>query len=156
MKAELQICQLKVKKSSIGGYGVFSDQDILTGDVIEECHTLFTGPILSLENYLFNFGPNNCGLLFGFGCIYNHSDEPNATYKFDPKNKVMVFKARRFIKKGEEIFVSYGNNWLKARSIKRRERKSIKYRNACLIAARFLILTSALIFCVYGLNHLRA
>ncbi|MFH1253066.1 MAG: SET domain-containing protein-lysine N-methyltransferase [Candidatus Uhrbacteria bacterium] len=48
-----------------------------------------------------------CGICFGFGSFYNHSYQPNATYKKDIKNQIIKFVAIKNIKKGEEITVNY-------------------------------------------------
>ena len=54
----------------------------------------------------------------GFGIIYNHADNPNATYSLNLKNSIATIKATRKITKGEEIFVSYGEEWFSSRGLK--------------------------------------
>lgn len=46
-------------------------------------------------------------IALGFGSIYSHSYEPNATYKKRFKNKTIDFIAIKDIKKGGEITVNY-------------------------------------------------
>ena len=46
-------------------------------------------------------------IALGFGSIYNHSYEPNATYKKKSESKVIDFVAIKGIKKDEEITVNY-------------------------------------------------
>lgn len=65
-----------------------------------------------LVNYYFYFGRGQksksaLAIALGYGSIYNHSYEPNATYVKKPPEKVIDFIAIRNIKKGEEITVNY-------------------------------------------------
>lgn len=107
-----------VKKSSIHGYGVFAGKTIKKGEIIEECYVLITrGKDPALEDY--NFDANGkYALLTGYGIIYNHAENENADYYIYPKRKLAVIKANRTIKKGEEITVSYGEEWFKDRKVK--------------------------------------
>lgn len=118
MKKILFQNKLCVKKSSTHGYGVFAEKTIKKGEIIEECYALLTkGDDTFLEDYYFDAN-GKYALLTGFGSIYNHSDEPNADYVISKKNKLATIKADRTIRKGEEIFVSYGEEWFKSRDIK--------------------------------------
>lgn len=107
---------LVVKKSPIHGYGVFAGKNFSLNEVIEECYTLVThAREVELNDYYFKANDKS-GLPLGFGGIYNHSDEPNATYSFDAELKLLVFSAIRFIPKGEEILISYGESWFDSRN----------------------------------------
>ncbi len=122
MKSKLFQNKLIVKKSQIHGYGVFAEQDIEQGDIIEECYPLVTrGKDSTLQDYYFRGGENKFVILTGFGVIYNHSERPNATYLFDSLQNVFVFKALRKIRKGEEIVVSYGKEWFSSRFYTKKE-----------------------------------
>lgn len=115
MKKELFQNKLTVKKSSIHGYGVFAAKAIKKGELIEECYMLISkGGDDVLEDYYFQAG-KKYAMFLGFGCIYNHSDEPNADYKLNIKQKVVTIKASENIPKGAEIFVSYGEEWFSSR-----------------------------------------
>jgi len=46
-------------------------------------------------------------IALGFGSIYNHTYEPNATYKIKNTEKVIDFVALNDIKKDDEITVNY-------------------------------------------------
>jgi hypothetical protein len=111
--------RLTVQKSIIHGYGVFADQTIEAGDMIEECYALGyeskQGSIFS--NYLFQVDSKNV-LLLGNGSLYNHADDPNCHYEFDPNESLMVFRATQRIRHGEEIFISYGSSWFESRRAK--------------------------------------
>ena len=123
MKKELFQNKLVVKKSSLHGYGVFAGKTIQKGELIEECYIIISrGGDRRLEDFYFDVD-GKYALFTGFGIIYNHSNEPNADYFINAKRKLVVFKATRRIKKGEEIFISYGQAWFKSRNM---EPKSIK------------------------------
>jgi SET domain-containing protein len=47
-------------------------------------------------------------MVLGFGSLYNHSNEANATYAPDLKNHMMTFSASRDIFPHEEITIHYG------------------------------------------------
>lgn len=121
MKKELFQNKISVKKSRTHGYGVFADKTIQKGETIEECYVLITkGKDKALEDYYFD-GDGKYALLTGFGIIYNHSDEDNAEYFINVKRRLATIKALRKIMKGEEIFVSYGEDWFKDRKIKKQK-----------------------------------
>lgn len=118
MKRKLFQNKLVVKKSSLHGYGVYAEKTIKKGEKIEECYMIISkGGDKKLEDYYFDAKGKNA-LFTGFGIIYNHADEPNATYTLNIKNKIATFKAAKTIRKGEEIFVSYGEDWFKSRGLK--------------------------------------
>lgn len=108
--------KLTVKKSLIHGYGVFAGEKIEKGEIIEECYAILTaGQDIALNNYYFG-AQDKSAVLTGLGFIYNHSEQPNATYFFDELNTVMVFQAKNAIEAGKEIVISYGENWFDCRA----------------------------------------
>lgn len=122
MKKELFQNKLTVKKSNIHGYGVFADKAIKKGELIEECYMLVSkGGDKVLEDYYFD-AKGKYAIFLGYGCIYNHSDDPNADYKLNIKQRVVTIKATRNIAKGEEIFVTYGDEWFSSRGWDRKKR----------------------------------
>ncbi|MBA3662200.1 MAG: SET domain-containing protein-lysine N-methyltransferase [Gammaproteobacteria bacterium] len=118
MKAKIFQNKLLVKKSRMHGYGVFALKTIKKGELIEECYTLVSkGGDKRLEDFYFD-AKGNYALLLGFGSIYNHAEEPNADYKINIKNKLTRIKAIATIRKGEEIYVSYGDEWFSSRGMR--------------------------------------
>jgi len=108
--------KIYISKSKIprAGLGVFAANNLKKGEEIEIC------PIIELQNEagllekskLFNYyflwkNKKHCVIALGFGSIYNHSYEPNATYKKNYKNKTVDFVAIKPIKKDEEITANY-------------------------------------------------
>lgn len=118
MKKQLFQNKIFVKKSSLHGYGVFAGKTFKKGDLIEECYFVITsGDDKKFEDYYFDVD-GKYAIFLGFGSIYNHSDDPNADYFIYKKSKMTKIKAARTIKKGEEIFISYGDEWFKSRGLK--------------------------------------
>jgi len=134
--------KVEVKSSPIHGMGVFAIEEIKKDEVIEECH-LIDVPILPMEynkiialfmhRYTFRY-PNNTKLPqlqevlpLGNGCIYNHSDINNATWRDHPLYKAFQFVAIRDINIGEEICTYYGGEeyWDFQKNFKEQNRKLI-------------------------------
>lgn len=127
-KEFLQYKKIKIGYSKIHFRGVFATENIEPDEIIERC------PMVPLDfrvkyhkdpqifNYLYtNYCPceecKNHGaklmMVLGYGMIYNHKDTPNTVWKFDNKNLVADVVATMPIKAGEEILVSYGENYFK-------------------------------------------
>lgn len=117
MKSAL-IAKGYVKKSPIHGYGVFAKQPIAKNEVIEECSCLFIEKkVPALANYVWGYNERYDALPLGAGSLYNHANDYNATYKIDPKKKLMVFTASRPIETDEEIFILYSDCWFPSRGL---------------------------------------
>ncbi len=111
--------KLYVGKSPIHGYGVFANELIREGEIIEEAPIydlkISKGEPSSLMNdYRFNWpqgsGPNwdKQVLAWGYGSLYNHSDNYNAVWNSNLENETFRFIATKDIQPDEEIFVYYG------------------------------------------------
>ena len=110
--------KIYVDKSPIHGWGVFAKEDIMEGEVFEECPVLTLpiekGEITSLlVDYRFNWPQGNDFeeqvVTLGYGSLYNHSNNANAHWVSDLENRTFKFISNREIKKDEEIFVWYGD-----------------------------------------------
>lgn len=57
------------------------------------------------EGYVFTWGDGSTALALGYGSLYNHSYDPNATTLEDGDE--LVITATRRIAVGDEIFINY-------------------------------------------------
>lgn len=108
------------------GVGVFATEDIEKDELIERC------PLIQLawrsqyhgdpqiRKYCFPLHCNcqdcqkNSPRLFislGYGSLYNHQDENNCYTSFNYKDLIADYIAIQPIKKGEEIFINYGDKY---------------------------------------------
>lgn len=127
-KSSLIRRNIYVKPSPIQGYGVFTAEKINKGMVIEECYTLFSSDEHnSYSDYIFNCD-GLAALALGYGSIYNHSKVPNTGYKFDIERKTTNFYALRDIEPGEELTISYGDDWFGCRNLPIKEPFQYRYR----------------------------
>lgn len=118
-KSKLLQKKIFVKKSPTHGYGVFAAQAIKKGEKFEECYIIITrGGDKTLEDYYFDAKNRKYALFTGYGSIYNHAEDPNADYFINISKRIATIKAKRNIRKGEEIFVTYGPEWFTSRGIK--------------------------------------
>ena len=98
------------------GRGVFAGRRYLSGEVIEVCPVLLIPESVEqkcrdeiLDKYIFEWDKTGyvAAIAWGFGSLYNHSSDPNATFSRRKRDKVIVFRAKRHIAKGEQILVDY-------------------------------------------------
>lgn len=116
MKTVFRAPGLYVRLTKGMGLGVFAGKRIRKGEIIERCPVLpLTRPeerkvqSISLRDYTFAWGVRPClsCIALGWGSLYNHSDDPNATYRQIKSRKQMEFVALRDIRKGEQVFIDY-------------------------------------------------
>lgn len=111
-----------VDNSPIHGRGVFANQYFNPGDIIEECHVFTVHKTETcVYEYTFLLASNythekRIGFVLGFGSLYNHADQPNATYVYDEARSLIRFSALTTIRPGEEILTNYGEFWFSVRN----------------------------------------
>ncbi|MCE1273600.1 MAG: SET domain-containing protein [Chlorobiaceae bacterium] len=112
---------VRIDASTVCGRGAFADRAIREGEIIERCPALEVtdkdvgGELL---NYVFYGSEENLRLVaMGYGMLFNHSPKPNvAYYREDSKlGAELVLYALRDIRKGEELFYNYGDDWWSTR-----------------------------------------
>ena len=115
--------KLYCKKSNIpnSGYGIFTNDDIKKGDVIEvsrfieidfKLYNYVDGNILSV---LYNFpkdNPKYLAIVLGYGSLYNSSLNDisnNVDWITNEDDKVFIYFAKTDINKNEELYIYYNN-----------------------------------------------
>ncbi|MDE2025441.1 MAG: SET domain-containing protein-lysine N-methyltransferase [Patescibacteria group bacterium] len=127
MESIVPSTKIYIGKSIIpnAGRGVFALVDIKTGEVIEQCPVIeipqkqvhnVQNSILINYNFAWGNPEDRIAICLGFGSVYNHSYEPNATYIKHVEQELINFVAIKEIKRGEEITVNYnhGNQYDKS------------------------------------------
>ena len=113
--------KVEIRPSSIegAGLGVYATEKIGKYEVFERSHIIpFHSVTLKhlysihgmphiLNDYTFQWKPGTVCIVLGYGSIYNHSDEPNASYRSLEEPECMEFYAIGPIEPGEEIRIKY-------------------------------------------------
>jgi SET domain-containing protein len=108
--------EIKTSTLSDGEFnrGVFATRDIVKGELIHEApvipypndqHEFIEQTVL--DDYVFEYGINHTAVVLGYGMLFNHSYEPNATYDINFSNHTFNYYAYTGIKAGEEILINY-------------------------------------------------
>lgn len=109
---------LDIKNAGDKGRGVFASKTFKKGDLIEVCpvieiskkdHQALVGNLLENYTFVWNASKKTAAIVLGYGSLYNHSKKCNADYTKNLKEKIMLFKAIKTIKNGEEITIDYGD-----------------------------------------------
>lgn len=113
----IQRGSVRIEASTVSGRGAFADRAIRNGETIERCPALEVtdkdvgGELL---NYVFYGSAENRRLVaMGYGMLFNHSPQPNVAYYREDTllGAELVLYALRDIRKGEELFYNYGDDW---------------------------------------------
>jgi len=101
-----------VKDSPTGaGRGVFATRRFETGEEIERCPMLVADHDRAddlewgAEGYVFGWGDGRTALALGYGSLYNHRYDSNATTL--EKGDELVVTATRPIEVGDEVYINY-------------------------------------------------
>ncbi|WP_047153436.1 SET domain-containing protein [Aneurinibacillus tyrosinisolvens] len=105
-----------IKNTGKYGRGIYAARDIKIGELIEES-PVFVSPKTERKylkktvvfDYCFNWGENyeDTAIALGYGSLFNHSYNPNATFINNLANLTVDFYAIADIKEGEEITINY-------------------------------------------------
>ncbi|MEY2918526.1 MAG: hypothetical protein RIS73_2240 [Bacteroidota bacterium] len=111
---------LYLDKTAHAGRGVFTNEDIAAGTVIE------ISPVIImhkddrihldktlLHDYIFEWGHNKdkCCMALGYIPMYNHSYKSNCDYIMDYDDEVIFIQTVNAIKSGEELTINYNGDW---------------------------------------------
>lgn len=115
---------VEIKKSCMGDRGTFAKKDIKKGDIVESCPVILEkreniNTNSEVDDYVFSSGRDGeVAVAFGYCSMFNHDSDPNVEWKVHPESKKLVLTAKKDIMMGEEMFVSYGDNYWKTRNVK--------------------------------------
>ncbi len=108
-----QVPGLYITELADKGRGVFTANDIASGDLIEICPVIVIPkselPIIHktcLHDYYFLWG-EQCVIALGFGSLYNHAIHPNADFILDIDANTIDIVAIKDIPAGSEITLNY-------------------------------------------------
>ena len=114
-----------IKKSLIpdSGRGVFAQKDYKKGDIVEQCIILLDyAEELSetiFNDYSWSDTHNDKEVsiipVTGKCNLFNDSDNYNVDTEYDLDKTIMKMTANRDIKKGEELYISYGDDYWESR-----------------------------------------
>lgn len=108
---------VRIDASTVSGRGAFAVNALKEGDIVERCPALEVtdrdvgGELL---NYVFYGSAENRRLIaMGYGMLFNHSAQPNVAYYREEGSHgaELVIYALRDIRKDEELFYNYGDDW---------------------------------------------
>ncbi|HXS54991.1 MAG TPA: SET domain-containing protein [Hanamia sp.] len=111
---------LNIKSTINKGRGVFTNEKIAAGTVIEESPVI----VMSAEDrklldktllhaYIFEWGvsKDKCCMALGLVPMYNHSYQSNCEYFMDFEDESIQVKTVREIAAGEELTINYNGDW---------------------------------------------
>ena len=99
------------------GRGIISTRKFSKNDIIEVSPTICKKKLSdfgsALKDYVFSGQNGETCMALGYGSLFNHKDSPNATWKIEDDQ--LIVTATKEIKKGQEIFISYGKSYWDSR-----------------------------------------
>jgi SET domain-containing protein len=111
---------LYLQKSSIHGYGVFSQMKIMPDELIEKSSfiPIFTDTKYTpnaVNDYLIKISSDCSAIAFGYMSLYNHNYQPNAYVIYNKDTNMIEMYATKVIQPGEEIVWNYGTGYWEGR-----------------------------------------
>lgn len=119
---------VSVAPSDVHGWGCFAGKDFKEMEIVHEAPgRLIDGHVGALEDYVFALHwdeerkDEKSILGLGLASNFNHHDDPNLDYIWEKSERhggkvVGFFFARWPIRRGEELFISYGPEWWEGRN----------------------------------------
>ena len=109
--------KIYISDSPIHGLGVFANEIIYEGEIIEICPVIDMGLNKEVSHILIDYRYNwpqgnewaTQVVPTGYGMLYNHSNNPNSNWRSNLENNTFEFYATKQINPNEEIFTYYGD-----------------------------------------------
>ncbi len=124
---------IDVKNTKKMGRGLFATQNIKANTKVHEAYFIKAKDedinlCPEVAKYVFGYSKKYSVICLGLGSLFNHSDEPSveAFFSKNENGEIMEFWSNRDIKKGEELFISYGgDNYAFAHLLKKEKKIDI-------------------------------
>lgn len=116
----MRLHSLYIDNSEGKGRGVFTNEAIDAGDVIEIAPVIVMSAqdrlhldATRLHDYIFEWGKDRmqCAMALGWIPVYNHSSNANCEYFMDFEEEAMFLKTVRPVKAGEELTINYNGDF---------------------------------------------
>lgn len=112
--------KIVVRETREMGRGVYAVKDFRSGELIERVPIIrdkSTNFIGEMMNYIFDGGNGSSVIGLGYCSLYNHANTPSAEY-VTVNDTTMEIRACHDILSGDEIKISYGDDYWNSRGIK--------------------------------------
>jgi hypothetical protein len=114
-QALIKKCYVHTSDIRGAGRGLFVDQPVLPGDVLDESPVLLAGPGCNVPaewtEHIYSLPDGRRALVLGDGVFANHSEDPTAEPRFDLRRKVVKLIALCEMDEGCEVTFDYGADW---------------------------------------------
>jgi SET domain-containing protein len=105
---------IEIREVAGKGRGVFARRDFKRGELVEAAPVIVIPDEevdliekTALADYYYKWGDSHFALVLGYGSLYNFSATPNLLFKPDLKKNVMHYRARKTIRKEQELTINY-------------------------------------------------
>lgn len=105
---------IEIREVAGKGRGVFARRDFKRGELVEAAPVIVIPDEevdliekTALADYYYKWGDSHFALVLGYGSLYNFSATPNLIFKPDLKKNVMLYRARKTIRKEQELTINY-------------------------------------------------
>ncbi len=108
--------KIGVRASAVHRWGVFALAELRAGEVLEECpwwrFEIGSEDLGEVRYYWPKDAPWEAyAVVGGLAMVYNHDGVANVTWHTDAHRDVFVFTATHDIAAGDELFISYGEDY---------------------------------------------
>lgn len=107
---------VRIAKSPVHGRGMFATGRISRGTVLDRGYTVAFDDVPGeradiLDRYAFDYDGKRRCVVLGIASLCNHKLDANAEIEIDEERGTYRLIARSAIKRGEEIFIDYGDEY---------------------------------------------
>jgi uncharacterized protein len=111
---EVKSMDICIREVAGKGRGVFALKDFKRGELVESAPViLFPAKDVdlidetALADYYYKWSDTHFALVLGYGSLYNYSATPNLSFKVVAKKNLMLYRAKKVIRKDQELTINY-------------------------------------------------